>query len=70
MCLFQSGTHNKHARVLTIHRVPSLKKKNGGNFVNSVDRKVTNFVCFPNIPGKQQHCCIVLSGETIFIGQN
>ena len=28
-------------------------EKNGGNFVDRVNKKVTNFICFPNFPGKQ-----------------
>ena len=34
MYLFQSQKRNKHARVLPMHRAPSLKN-NGGNFVTS-----------------------------------
>ena len=29
--------------------------KNGRNFVDRVNKKATNFTCFPNFPGTQQH---------------
>ena len=50
----QSGKRNERARVLTVHQAPSFKKIAG--FWSIVYAKqFTNFVCFLNIPGKQQH---------------
>ena len=41
------------AEVLSVRQTPGLN--NGRNFVDRVNKKVTNFVRFPNISGKQQH---------------
>lgn len=51
---FRAEKRNKRARVLTVRQAPSLKK--WWEFRRSCkQKKATNFVCFANIPGKQQH---------------
>ena len=72
---FRAKNRNKHARTLTVRQVPSWK--NGGIFVDRLTKEVTNFTCFLNIPGKQQHFNLTnrklvncFHGESIFFGQN
>ena len=51
---FRAEKRNKRARVLTVRQAQSLKK--WWEFRRSCkQKKAANFVCFPNIPGKQQH---------------
>ena len=73
---FRAEKRSKHARVLTVHQAPSLKKWREF-YWSCKQKKVTNFVCFSNIPGKQQHFSITngklvycFCGESIFFRQN
>ena len=64
-----------HARVLVVRQAPSLKKWRE-YFVDRLNKK-GYVICFPNIPGKQQHCIVTnrklvycFRWESIFLGQN
>ena len=69
---FRAEKPNKHVRVLTLRQATSLKK--WLDFRRSSKKKFTIFVCFLNIPGKQQHFNLAngklvyyFHGESIFI---
>ena len=69
---FQSEKRNKYARVLAVRQSPKFEKTAGISLI-LYTKEVTNFPCFFNFPGKQQHSNInngtqvyCTRGESIF----
>ena len=69
---FQSEKRNKHARVLAARQSPKFEKTAGISLI-LYTKEATNFPCFFNFPGKQQHSNITngkqvycTRGESIF----
>lgn len=54
MIHLESGETQQACASFSCAQAPSLKKHRG-NFVDRVNKKVANLICFPNFPGKQQH---------------